>query len=291
MFSDKKGFEASVLVGLILVAIVAVVILSVFPIYKDTAVDSTNKQACKTSVLANAKRLEIGGTEITPGLSDINCPTQRVAVKDPEKIKLVMANQMYDCWDKLGQGKIKFLNPESGTYCIICSRVSFEDEAKSKELSGFLGFLAESQIKDDNGNPIPGLDLTYLKFLTDYETKLGELNEIRNNKEDIINTDSDQAIMFLYYKQQLVGEPEGAGLGGIMGCVLGGLVGVGIIASSGGTLMPLVAPIYGITCGAGLAIGSGAGWLIGNDHAAEWGARVINVPYQDIDKLGCSSLE
>ncbi|MBI2670978.1 hypothetical protein HYX18_03310 [Candidatus Woesearchaeota archaeon] len=291
MFSNKEGVVDKALVEFLIAVVVIIVLGLVLVGFKNIGKDVSNRETCRASVLANEKRLEVAGTELTPGLTDLKCPTQKITVKDPEKIKLILANQMYDCWDKFGRGKIKFLDPEIGTYCIICSKINFEDEAKGKELGGFLGYLAETKIRDDRGNPVPGIDYTYIRFLTDYETKQDELEKIKAVQDDIINTNNDYAVMFLYYKQQLLGKPENAALGGVTGCVLGGLVGVGAIIFSGGSLMPVLAPIYASTCAGGIVAGGSIGWLLGNDPGAEWAARVVTVPYQDIDKLGCTSLE
>lgn len=299
MYLSKKGIETNTLIGLIILVIITGIFLAViFPLIRDTAESSTSKEVCRTSVLANAKRIEFAGEELTPGLSEINCPTQKLEVKDPNKIKLVIANQMYDCWDKFGRGRVKFLDPETGTYCIICSRIKFKDEASGKEISGFSSFLAENKIRDDNGNPIPGINITYLQFLAPFETKIGELEKLKEiESQDIIDTNYDYAIMFNYYKKDKDGRPvaaEKSVLASAIGCFSVAAAGAGFIIFSGGSAL-VVLPAAGVFfkgCSVILGTaGAGAGWVFGSDYAADWAARVITLPYQDIDKLGCTSLE
>ncbi|MEK6974208.1 MAG: hypothetical protein AABW41_03170 [Nanoarchaeota archaeon] len=291
MYSNNKKGTAESLTGILIAVIVLVVFFIIFPLIKEAGSNTIDKDTCKASVLANSKRLEIAGTEITPGLSDLKCPTARITVKKPDKIQLSLANQMYDCWDKFGQGKIKFLDPESETYCIICSKVSFDDEAKGKQINGFLNYLAENKIMDDRGNPVMGINYTYLRYLTDYETKQDELDKLKSVQGDIIDTNNDYAVMFLYYKQQLEGKPGGIIGGGVRGCIFGAVAGVLVAITIPGAGLPVAAGLAISSCKTFGLIGSAAGFMIGSDHAADWAARVVTVPYKDISKLGCTALE
>lgn len=291
MFSNRKGISQGELVALILVVFVLVAFFLIYTNIQSSATPIYNKEICKASVEANARRLEIAGTEITPGLSDLKCPTRDIVVKDPTRIQLTLANQMYDCWDQYGRGALKFLPDSSQTYCLICSKVSFDSDASGKQLNGFLQYLAQTQIRDDNGLPVPGVNYTYLQFLQGFETKPDELSKIKATQGDTIDTTNKYAVTLIYYKQQNWGRPANAALGGIAGCTLGGVAGVFGIILSGAAAAPVIAPVYLAACGGGIFAGSSIGWMSGHDSSADWGSRVVTVPYQNLDKLGCTALD
>lgn len=292
MFFNKKGMSQEVLVGFVLVALALVIYLLFLTTLKSSTNSASEKEICKLSVEANSKRLEFKGVEVTPGLSDLKCPTQKVTIKDPEKIKLILANEMYDCWDQFGQGKIKFLDTDTNTYCAICSKVSFEGNAQNKQLDGFINYLADTRIRDNSNIPITTIDYTYLRFLTDYENTPDLLNNIKITQTDRLDTSSPYAIMFLYYKQQTFGRIQSAQVFALTPCITASLAIFGISATGAGVAaLPLLMPIGGAACGpVGITASAVGGFMIGSDHSADWGARVVTVPYSDIDKLGCTEL-
>ncbi len=275
MFSNKKGMSQEVLVGMILVALALTIYLIFLYNLKSLATSTNEKELCKLSAELNAKRLTILGNDITPGLSDLKCPTKKITVKDPDKIKLILSNQMYDCWDQFGQGKLKFLDPEPNTYCIVCSKISFEGDAKDRKLNGFLNYLVDTRIRDDSNNPVPGVNYTYYRFLTDYETTIGELEKIKSIQSDTIDTGLDYTTVFLYYKQSFWATK---------------LNSIGLLAGSAaiGCASTAIAAPFAPACA---LVGGGLGLWVGRDHSSEWAARVLVAPYKDIGELGCTALE
>jgi hypothetical protein len=298
MFSNKKGdLTWEQLTALIIVAIIFGIMLWFTIQAWINGNQISRDETCKASVQANARRLEFAGTELTAGLSDLKCPTEKITIKDPSNIQLSLANQMYYCWDKFGKGKIKFLPASTETYCIICSKVSFTEEAKGKKVNNFIKYLAETRVRDDNGNPISGINYTYLKYLSDYETTPEILDKIKATQTDNINTDLDYAVMFLYYKQNTLGRPGLAtktAIYGVAGCFTSSVAVAAIVIISGGAgavVLPAAGAIFSGCSGLMAPLGATAGFVFGSDSSADWGARILTTPYQNIDQLGCTALE
>lgn len=297
-FNDVKG---------IILAIVVIIILGAvwFGFFSKVIAKGYDKEGCRQSVLLNSQRVEVGGTEIVQPFKGLNCPTvvEKVDKVGNDRVFRVLANHLYDCWDKFGRGRINFLENPGGlpfsdrdkNYCLICSRIEFEGEASGREIPGFLEFLTTKKIADEKGFVYS--DLTYLEFLSDYQTKEGLIEKIKGNTQDKIYTNNDYATLYIYYRQAPEGKLEIAKnnlLGSLAACfAAGGLAAYGVL--TGGAGLAVALPVVGVVtkgCTAILGgVGVGYAYLFGSDHAADWGARTVLVPYQDISKLGCDSLQ
>ncbi len=61
-------------------------------------------------------------------------PITKIKVKNKEDIMEAIANAMYECHSMLGEGKLNFMPHKfwDTNYCLICSRFTFDEEAKDK---------------------------------------------------------------------------------------------------------------------------------------------------------------
>ncbi len=195
---NKKGvLVQNIIIGIIILVISAAIIfffLRAFP-YRETI----DKEACHQSVILRSQ--QIAGLQ--PGqLAGIplNCKTQEVIISSPDEnfIKSEIANQMYDCWWMLGEGKMQFWSesawrtigvPGAGTaktHCNICSIIRFEDQAKDKQID-LLSYLDETKI--------PTKNITYIEYFMNPGTKLpAEL------KVDKLDTNKDYALIYMGIK-------------------------------------------------------------------------------------------
>ena len=288
MLLNKKG-DFNAVTGIIMALLIIIVLALVWSAFSKTLSKGYDKEGCRQSVLQNSFRITVGGTELIQPFKEINCPTvsEKVNKVDNDRVFRVLANHLYDCWDKFGQGRIKFLDPKTKDYCMICSRVEFEGEARGREIPGFLEFLATKKIADEKG--LQYSNLTYMEFLTPYQTKEGLLDKLKNIEQDKINTNNDYATMFILYKNKNDGKLElGSKTFGI-GC-LAGTIGAGIVFIAAPPAGIPLGAVVASTCTVSGAAGVGA-YFFGSDRSAEWGARTVLVPYQDISKLGCDSLQ
>jgi len=165
-----------------------------------------DKEACHNSVLARGG-VDLGFIKGTQQKIPLRCKTSEttIATKDDAQIKRIIANEMYDCWWMLGEGKVDFIGdsgwknwgiPVAGAsqaVCVICSTIKFDEKSKGKEIE-LLKYFEE--------NNIPGGDITYLEYFSGgTETKLEP--QLRLEKVD---TNKDYAVIFLGMKGGNVGE-------------------------------------------------------------------------------------
>lgn len=156
--------------------------------------------------------------------------------KAKEKIKLLLAREMAECWDMLGRGKFAIFARELtaknsiGSVAVICSRVHFD-----KTITGTKkGQLGIKEIQGLNyyllSHKVPNHEISYWDFLRnayDGETlamlsgdmvkdKSGEINALLGETLDISQTKS---IFFMEIRPTLAGTLIGGTLGGIAGAV------------------------------------------------------------------------
>ncbi|MFH8110043.1 MAG: hypothetical protein QXE42_01230 [Candidatus Aenigmatarchaeota archaeon] len=237
---SRKGIARTWLIGLIILALSAGIIF--FFLTKLQFQSLSEKEACKQSVIMRSeffqKAAETVGAELVP----LQCKTQLISIKttDEEEIKRIIANAMYDCWDMLGEGKLDF----TGTLllegpvmrCIICSKITFDDEVK-KKLAG-----KEIEIYDYLLTTIiPGKNITYAQYLLGKES--AEI-QIKTAEMPKINPSLDYAIIYQEIKgvekrevviDVFLGMVAGASVGAVAGGI--GAIPGGIIGAMGGALL------------------------------------------------------
>jgi len=267
----------STIIGIIVVIISAAVIfifLRAVPFQ-----ETVDKEACHNSVILRSQSLI--GYEPGKAVVPLSCKTQNIKIEtsSDDVIKQELANQMYDCWWMLGEGKLDFMPDEdlrdvqinwqngiqtAQANCIICSTIKFGDNAKGKQLD-LVNYIADT--------PVPSKNITYLEYFTQQKgVKLPTLVEV--NKVD---TNNDYAIIFMNIKGGSFWNALKA-YGGLMG---GGAIAgfkIGRLAGPDGMLI-------------GTAIGAGVGEFIGNLNAIkEFGNARVAATRCDGSYKGCSNL-
>lgn len=195
---NKRGITIqSMVIGIIILVIVAAILFFFFRAlpYKETI----DTEACRQSVLLRSQ--SIAGLQPGQVLGiPLNCKTRDIKITsaNEEFIKREIANQMYDCWWMLGEGKLDFFTenvwqsygvPEVGkakASCIICSTIHFDNNVKAKIKSiDMTSYLINTNI--------PTKNLTYFDYFTDQADK----DLAVDIKAPEINTQNDYTIVFM----------------------------------------------------------------------------------------------
>jgi len=152
----KKGLEFSVLVSMIICLVVGFLLLAFLFSLTTTLEKKTDIEACRASVLANAK---IKGKTFSLFEASISCPAEKVSLgyTDKKMQAAEILRQMKDCWYKTGEGKIEvFGQPwtETISSCLVCSEFLLKEN------------LDVAVIKDSMSNKLPFSDMTYLDYFS-----------------------------------------------------------------------------------------------------------------------------
>ena len=288
---SKKAFTTPFIGVTILAVIVLIVLLSFYSNVVSTGKNVGRKEICKRSVeLSNSLgsiHLEPKSIEgkITNFLVDsfgnpvkIDCSTSYVNFrsKDQDVIMKNIADEMVDCWDMFGEGKRKLFDPKDNTYCVVCSRLTFDNEVEVKR---FIMFLKQ--------NTAPYKGMTYWKHfmvvdVEDFETTYYENSNL--SKYDNFKTDFPMAVMFVMEKEVYPHRPQmtisGMGYGSMIGSLVS-TVGFVFLGPVG-----VIGSIATFTVG-----GATVGYIIGSDVSAEWDARILLWNYDKLKDLSCTYLE
>ena len=307
-FCRKKGMEKETLVLLILALVFLVWYVFFYDVYRLSTDQSASVLACKASVERNA-RLHLRGIEFP---TSVDCPAESLAITDVKTANEKIANSMYDCWYKFGEGKLNLFTDEA-TFCSVCT---FIDVKTDKPVTGLPIYLMENQIPDKSGR-------FYSDYLTGVNTPkaeqiLGELkkNPVVEDKADgNLEGGTTYATIFVYAKGfdelRKLGETLTAktfeNKAGLMFGALGGLT-VGTSLAGGSALIGLatVGAVTGppgwIIVGGSILVGVTVGAVIGffesPDHPEsaslivlrEWDTQKDPEKAADIltDQLGCN---
>ena len=254
------------------------------------------REVCKRSVdLASIKLVSnLGMLQDTYGNKvQLDCSTEYVDysdIEDPEDAKKIIADKMVDCWDLYGEGKKDIFDTKQGNYCIVCSRLTFEDELEIKDFTEYL-----------KTKPAPykgGYD--YWTYFHDFEVIDYELVEVDNTLlgiEETMYIDYPLAVMYVMEKKMNVKKAvTSTTLGSVRGAgataAVAGVATLAILCSNPFTCLPSAALYVGaIGAGAG-AIGGGiAGYSIGFGKNLESDAKVMLWNYDNIKDLNCTYME
>jgi len=224
----KRGVtvQSTIIVLIILIISAAILLLFLRGIpYNELA----QKEACHQSAIFRSK--EIIGLQPGQDLMPLNCKTSEITLgsSNKERLKEEIANQMYDCWWMLGEGRLDFFSEtmwrEIGMFgtskagCVICSIIHFEDNLKEepKKLD-LLRYLDETKV--------PGKEFTYLEYFIGQEnTHLDPHLSIESS-----TTEDDLAVVYMSIKGDEIGQMlKREGLT-ILSLVTGGLgIGKGLV--------------------------------------------------------------
>jgi len=133
----KKGvsFSSSVLIGLILLVVSAIILLGLVGVdLKDLLLSTGKEGACETSLF----RLSLKEKFSFGDIHELKCPTDKIEAH--EKAVETIAESMVDCWNRYGKGKRDFLSNAFGLdyYCFICSGITIDGDVDLSELMGYL---------------------------------------------------------------------------------------------------------------------------------------------------------
>jgi hypothetical protein len=268
--------------GLVLLLLVAVVMLFFYGRFGEIATQDNSVDLCRQHVQVSAIA-RVGGLQIY----DVGkCPTEYIEIDetDEEKIKKKVANEMADCWYKLGEGEYELFEADTGTvqHCVICSVMDF---SVNTEVDGLLEYLGENAAPahytiDDyaGGEPV-----SYADYLHGYRSDPAVQLLYEDETQDVLDTSYDYATIFMYAKKGQVSKIWTTSGGLVVGTV-GGAV---LLATAG-------IPAVGILAG-GAAIGLGGaalGYELGSDDSATWESGILLYPYDAaaLRELNCDVL-
>lgn len=259
---------------LLSIAIILLFVINLVPFLSK----SGDKAVCKNWVNMQS-RAKIAGIQL-PSLIESPCVTfsDKIQTKTEDKIYKQLAEDMYDCWDMYGAGKIDFFSDwgweNKENYCIVCNEIEI-DKGINKELDidDFEEYLS-------NHNP-PSHKESYAQYFLgpDYGSIDFGSGSIK------INSETPLYIMFVVSKKkgdigpttlsQNIGMATGCGIGLKAGFALGTFFpGIGNLVFAGGGC------IVGIV---GTAI------FFETTYADVLYPSIFLAPGEDILKKGCSS--
>lgn len=283
----KKSLEAKTLVWMIIVLICFAIIVIFIP--KLLQKEEIDREACHQSVIIRTlpivSDIPSAGTKTTIPL---NCKTEKITInyKDEDEIKERIANAMYDCWYMLGEGELDFFVRPLGpaqTYCIICSKISFEENIRDKynKITDFPNYLKDTKIsgKDETYSDWFGVDETFSD------------NDFENQA---IDTKKDYMIIFSMTEKSKFALTGYEATGCLMSLAIAAKVGVATAT------VPVVgiylAPFTGITtfvAGCGSSIWGAKGtdkWITGGESYIS-SLNLIPFDSKGIEKLQCDYIE
>jgi hypothetical protein len=182
----------------ILIAILAIVTIIVFISFAYKAYVGFKEQmaiaSCKDSITAHTAIAKGTFREV---ITDIKCPTEEITIKDNDKAKEIIAEDMHRCWYIWNQGKGQYFKGE-GNFCHICGIYQFED--KGEKIKGFTKYLSTQEIKLTYSDDTPGI--SYVDYFQGYKTPnsadLVNMQPKELSQHDFINTSQKYATIFMY---------------------------------------------------------------------------------------------
>ncbi len=201
---NKKGISRTIVTLIIVIASAAIILLALAefsPLYGETA----EKEACFASVTLRSNAI-IQQTEKIGMKYPLKCKTEnlclatsgkcpenmkRESVSDEKEIKKEIADEIYDCWHMMGEGKLQFLGEKR---CVICSVIHFNDETRKKfsSINGLNDYLVNTKV--------PGKEFTYLEYVMGAgKEEIKKRLEIEGKDE--LSTYGDYAIAYVSAKE------------------------------------------------------------------------------------------
>jgi len=197
-------------------------------------------EACHNSVILRDNAI-LRGEGPLPEIP-LNCKTQEIEIATTNKdtIQREIANQMYNCWWMLGEGKMNFFSESSWkefglgnvkSSCVICSNIMFDEKLKEKNLRLDMASYIEQ-------TRIPTKNMTYLEYFTDEKDAVLPTDV----EAPEITTDKDYVILFMSMEGDELWEPIAKDLGVVASSIVGStfLIGpkaTGSLLKSAGGLM------------------------------------------------------
>ncbi len=245
--------------------------------WMDAMLRSTDKTTCRASVDANAPRVYEGFDFV---VSDIKCPPHvlKVDSADPEKVFPRLANATYQCWSDFKEGSASLFRLNRGeehNFCIICSYISFEGDAKGQQLAGYELYLMTHPI------PRPGDSRSFYEFTSGIKPTPEDIEDATKSTLSI-DTNKQYVVLFTYDKRK--GYWDKFNVGGAAAIGGGIIAGVTSFFTFGTTGL-----IYVIV--AGVSLGAYEGVANGPDLYIDWtsGVGLYELSSQEILNQQCTT--
>jgi hypothetical protein len=279
---------------IIILLIVVILIFILSNVYKQYY-KYIDIESCKDSIKANAyARIVIKGTDMTTKwgqVTQLKCSTEyeKISAKNEEQKKRALAESIDKCWDLYGKDGYELFDTADNTYCVVCSRLEFDDK---KPITNFTQFL----MTEKKGN------MTYFERLYQINPH-PELAGAQTKVSEQYKTDVPLGVVFVMAKEGYFGQAESTTWWVMGGAVAGAVVG-GVLLYTG-VLAPVAVPLitgslatlYGIagtvtiTGGVGIVSGALIGYNVASDHSSDFDSMIMVTPYDNIKLLNCTYLE
>lgn len=289
MYHNSKTAQMMMftLVGVLIMLFLLFILLfesNVFTKYKETTALNNCRQS---TMLASFKQPTVLATitgvqePIEKSGKDINCPIIYKNIKqysgketDNYYVNKIVADQMAGCWYKFNEGNVNLFSKvhgETTEYCVVCSVISFEEDAKDHEVSGLLNLMTTKKTPALFGAK------TYMEYLSGVATDEEMQTKIKEQDTYLISTSSDYIVLFYYPKKGYYSEAEAVVLGSKVGGGVGGALTLVL------KYLPQAKPVSWIG-GKWFIMGTSAagGWIgsfFGHGKGYEYGAQVLLLPY------------
>jgi len=285
---NRKGFIDNTMLAIL--AVVTILVFSLF-IYKayTSFRDKMSVQSCKDSIEAHSAVAKLTARDI---FTDIKCPTSEITIKDNNKAKETLAEDMHRCWYIWGQGSGQYFEG-AGTFCQVCGIYQFGD--KGQKIDGFMEYLGTQSLEVKYPGDVQGTK--YADYFAGVSTPKSA--EMVNkgidalSKIDYIDTSQRYATIFVYAsgKDYIQKALEGGGRS-TLGTV--GLFGVvGGTAAVGAGIFVVSNPVGWIVGGVAAAgVGVAAIWTAMHVVEPESVQFIVFRPYDNetLNNLGCEKL-
>lgn len=221
---DKKGLERSMLVTLIIGIITLAIIIWYFAVFKPYS--GVDKEACRLSIIVRS--MPVAGNPLK-GIEPLQCKTEQIEIdnkyRTEEQIKKKVADALAECWSMVGKGELNFMPKGfwSEDYCMICSSIEFDKNAKKNfpVVSGLLSYMNNSKISGEQ---------SYYNYIFNDNLKV--------NADVDIDSSQDYVILFTLNKEGWLKQNQGY----ITTALIAGGVIIATIAT-GGAAAPVIGTI------------------------------------------------
>ncbi|MFH1501179.1 MAG: hypothetical protein ABIE22_04515 [archaeon] len=324
----KKGELTSSQLALLILAVMSFLVLLGFW-YMLNIEHEMNSWWCHFSVVLRATLNKIGGGALELGqYIELACRTEKVCVQeggegcggiigtkdnpiqnekvdDKRDVMNVMAEKLYECNSVLGEGKINFMPSQTfkQNYCLICSRIAFDDKVKGdiKQIGvGELYQYMEEEKKNRRGDSYLSVIYPGWSSWKDYEEHFAEMK----NKDDAMQEESERKLTGIDNPEQWIYDLEhdetGYAVvfqmqkkGKFLSMSASALSAIGVVIAipfaASGVGLPIGLGIIGASLQAGALVGGGVYWYSNPNGEFEYAPPVI-LPYNAgiLDGLKCT---
>lgn len=242
--NKKAEMTSEQIIGIVLLIVGFIIVLLLY--FGIDWTGQTDQEVCHLSVVA---RGSLPDTLELKELPPLKCKTKKVCVTDKTfgkgtcetfgkeydsvkvsdeqlkqegEIKKVFADELVDCWNMMGEGKIQLFKQfilEKRSACVICSRIAFDADVETKKVDNFAMYL---------NNKIPNKNISYWKFLTankaqDYSLASDAIGSFDTKEKAIIFTEVDGKGL-----TNMMAKAPGMAVGFVTGNVGAGILSIGV---------------------------------------------------------------